>query len=113
MDIIKTIIALVTIGIAVYSYMSDDRKKRRKESFQEPVAPRPQKVNTSVTSRPASPLPPPVVSFRPMAHELPEEGARVTSDEFESFPSTSAEENLEMDDLRNAIIWGEILERRF
>lgn len=112
MDIIKTIIALVTVGIAVYSYMSDDRKKRRKESFQESVAPRPQKVNTSVTSRPASP-PPPLVSSRPMAPELPEEGARVTSDEFESFPSTSAEENPEMDDLRNAIIWSEILERRF
>lgn len=118
-DIIQTLIALLTIGIAIYSFVSDARKKRRSEGTPPASRPDVQRVSHSVSPSPAAmpvrhvPVSPPVFPA------LPDEGVRVTDDDdLESFPYNSMEEILEeeaaeAEDLRNAIIWGEILQRKF
>lgn len=117
MDIIKTLIALLTIGIAIYSFVSDDRKKQReKSSSTPPTSGWPREKSISITPSPpspASPQPPAVPLVKPLAQVLPEEGGRVTSDTQEDFLYEKEEDSPETEDLRNAIIWGEILQRKF
>ena len=114
MDIIKTLITLLTIGIAVYSFVSDARKKRRDAA--PPPSPSQREAGMKFMSAPASAASPP----RPLSQspkvshpELPEEGGRVTSDEDEGFMEETDDESPETEDLRNAIIWSEILQRKF
>lgn len=123
-DIVKTLIGLITIGLAIYSTVNE-RKKASPSAKKASAGP----ARPAATSRPAKaaasqlpPRPPRQVRMPALAvmaapaMAMPEEGERVTSDIpgdlTSSSPATEPEDD-GLDSLRSAVIWGEILNRKF